>query len=48
METKNYQKPTMMVVMLEHQYPLLDPSPAPPGGHDGGARSHRDNGFDED
>lgn len=43
METKNYQKPTMMVVNLEYQYLLLGPS-----GADGGARSHRDNGFDED
>lgn len=47
METKNYQKPTMMVVMLEHQYPLLEPSPADPSGHNG-ARTLRDDGFDED
>lgn len=45
METKNYQKPTMMVVNLEYQYPLLVISD--PNGSNS-ARYHRSDGFDED
>ena len=45
MDTKNYQKPTMMVVNLEYQYPLLQFSdPEGPSL----VRYHRSDGFDED